>query len=123
MNGDEASQRMRFCRECNNLLVPRENRDTQELEYVCKLIDCHFVDTTFDGTCVYKSNYGSDTATNLSTVLSANNQDPALPRNYDVDCSQCNHNVAVYFMAEQTSKSTKLKFVYVCESCGFKWIE
>ena len=81
------------------------------------------IDTSFDGTCVYKQTMGQDVATNLSTVLSANNKDPALPRNYDVCCSKCEHNVAVYFMAEQTPKSTKLKFVYICEKCDFKWME
>ena len=33
---------MKFCLECNCLLYPRENRESRELEYYCRL--CNFVD-------------------------------------------------------------------------------
>ena len=39
----DSKKMMRFCRECNNLLHPKENRDTQQLEFVCKLPGCNYV--------------------------------------------------------------------------------
>ena len=44
---------MRFCRECNNMLYPRENRERKRLEYVCKLKDCNYVERNVENSCVF----------------------------------------------------------------------
>jgi DNA-directed RNA polymerase subunit M/transcription elongation factor TFIIS len=38
---------MRFCRECNNLLHARENKDLRRLEFACKL--CPYIDRNVQG--------------------------------------------------------------------------
>ena len=44
---------MRFCRECNNLLYPKENREQKTLEYSCKL--CPYVDNSVRDSCVHRN--------------------------------------------------------------------
>jgi len=44
---------MRFCRECNNMLYPRENRERKRLEYVCQLKDCNYVERNVENSCVF----------------------------------------------------------------------
>lgn len=44
-------------------------------------------------------------------------------RSHDVCCDNCQHNVAVFFQAEQQAKSTALYLIYVCCKCGYKWMD
>jgi len=118
---DEGKKMMRFCKECNNMLYPKENRELMKLEYACKR--CTYVDTSFSGSLVYENILIKDTSTRLENVLSALNKDPTLQRNNTVCCANCSHSEAVFFQADHTLKSTRLKLVYICVECGFKWME
>jgi DNA-directed RNA polymerase II subunit RPB9 len=120
-SGDADIAKMRFCRECNNLLYPKENRELKTLEYVCRL--CDYKDTSFTGSCVHEHHIVKDTATRLENVLSDLNKDPTLQRSHTVDCPNCSHNEAVFFQADVTLKSTKLTLVFICCSCGWKWMD
>jgi DNA-directed RNA polymerase II subunit RPB9 len=120
---DDSTRRMRFCRECNHLLVPRENKELKKLEFVCTTLNCGYVDTTFEGSCVYVQSNSQDTSTRLETVLSDLNKDPTLQRSDRVECIQCGHNEAVFFQADQTKKATRLMLVYICTECGIKWMD
>ena len=51
------------------------------------------------------------------------NKDPTLQRSTHVECAKCAHNEAVFFQAEQNSKSVALNLVYVCCKCGYKWLD
>ena len=52
---------MRFCKECNNLLYPRENRDRRKLEYACKA-PCTYVDRNVTGSCVFMNELVKDSS-------------------------------------------------------------
>jgi DNA-directed RNA polymerase II subunit RPB9 len=104
---------MRFCKECNNLLYPRENVEQRKLEYACKL--CPFVDKNITGSCVWVNELIKNTTSGLEVVNSDLNkvcmyssiyfiisnsyepQDPTLQRSRTVECSRCGHNEAVLF--------------------------
>jgi len=116
-----SSAKMRFCRECNNLLYPQENRANKTLEFVCRL--CPYRDLSFSGSCVYEHSIIKDTSTRLENVLSDLNKDPTLQRSKTINCARCSHNEAVFFQADVTLKSTKLKLVFICVACGFKWMD
>ena len=52
---------MRFCKECNNLLYPRENRDKRKLEYACKA-PCTYIDRNVTGSCVFMNELVKDSS-------------------------------------------------------------
>jgi DNA-directed RNA polymerase subunit M/transcription elongation factor TFIIS len=118
---------MRFCPDCANLLAPREkpaNRieeKEKKLQYYCKI--CNYVDDNITESCVYVNELVKNQSTKLDVILSDVNKDPTLQRSHDVCCSECQHNVAVFFQAEQQAKSTALYLIYVCCKCGHKWMD
>jgi len=113
---------MKFCEVCNNLLQPRENKEEKKLEYACKSTVCNFIDTSeLVGGVVYRNDIIKDESTNLRSILSDVNRDPTLQRSTDNVCTECGHNEAVIFLAEQTAKSTALQLIHVCVECGHKW--
>jgi DNA-directed RNA polymerase II subunit RPB9 len=121
MEAEPEVSRMRFCRECNNMLYPKENRELKALEYVCRL--CDYKDDSATGSCVYEHSVVKDTSTRLENVLSDLNKDPTLQRSDKINCPSCPSNEAVFFQADVTLKSTKLTLVFICVECGFKWMD
>eukprot|EP01035_Chromulina_nebulosa_P021517 gene21517-27862_t len=113
---------MRFCKSCNNMLYPRENRVNKTLEYSCRP-PCLYVERNIDSSCVFINQLIRDSTTRLEVIPSDVNKDPTLQRTKDAYCAVCSHNEAVFFLAEQTSKSTALVLVYVCCKCGHKWMD
>jgi DNA-directed RNA polymerase II subunit RPB9 len=64
---------MRFCSSCNNLLYPRENRDTRSLEYACRP-PCTYVERNVIDACVFKNELLKDSSTRLDVILSDMNK-------------------------------------------------
>ncbi len=64
---------MRFCQSCNNLLYPRENRESKTLEYACRP-PCTFVERNVDAMCVFRNELVKDSSTRLDVILSAVNK-------------------------------------------------
>jgi len=114
---------MRFCEHCNNLLYPRENRSLKRLEYFCRQDNCDYVKTDVRDSCVFVNELIKDSSTRLEVINEDVNKDPTLQRARAVVCEKCAHNEAVFFLAEQNAKSKKLSLVYVCCSCGHKWMD
>mmetsp|Transcript_22249 Transcript_22249/g.22425 ORF Transcript_22249/g.22425 Transcript_22249/m.22425 type:complete len:115 (-) Transcript_22249:24-368(-) len=112
---------MRFCRECNNLLYPKENRELKKLEYACRL--CPYIDKQISSSCVYTNELIKDSSTRLDVIQKDLNQDPTLQRSHNICCPGCSFETAVFFQAEQTAKSTALNLVYICCRCGYKWMD
>jgi DNA-directed RNA polymerase II subunit RPB9 len=48
----EQSVGMKFCAECNNMLYPKENKQSKRLEYVCRRCNHREESTQF---CVYRN--------------------------------------------------------------------
>ncbi|OAE29946.1 hypothetical protein AXG93_773s1870 [Marchantia polymorpha subsp. ruderalis] len=86
---------MKFCRECNNILYPREDRDKKILLYACRNCDHQEV---ADNNCVYR-NEVLHSADERTQVLQDVASDPTLPRTKSVRCANCKHGEAVFFQA------------------------
>ena len=114
---------MRFCESCNNMLYPRENAAAKTLEYYCKQNSCQYVEKNVTDSCVFLNELIKDSTTRLEVILSDVNKDPCLQRSSKVHCAKCSNTEAVFFLAEQNAKSTKLALVYVCTECGYKWLD
>ncbi|KAG0564369.1 hypothetical protein M758_8G100700 [Ceratodon purpureus] len=84
---------MKFCRECNNILYPREEREKKVLLYACRNCDHQEV---ADNNCVYR-NEVLHSADERTQVLQDIASDPTLPRTKNVRCANCQHGEAVFF--------------------------
>lgn len=118
---------LRFCRNCNNLLTARENKQMQELLLTCK--SCRYQEVVQEieksdvsQYTIYRQNFKAAVETKLDSINPEVTKDPTLPRSYQVTCAKCNGCEAVFFRTEVTSKDTSLKLVFVCCHCGHKWI-
>ncbi|KAJ5143233.1 uncharacterized protein N7515_002020 [Penicillium bovifimosum] len=137
----------KFCRECSNLLYPKEDRVNNQLLYTCRT--CH-VSEPASSHCVYQNNLHSqvgDTAGVTQDVTSDPTVcvpgfcilcgdittcyicDPALSDDDSDDgseelpranklCPSCGENEAVFFQSQQRSAETGMKLYYVCCACG-----
>ncbi|GJN08032.1 hypothetical protein PR202_ga25917 [Eleusine coracana subsp. coracana] len=86
---------MKFCRECNNILYPKEERDRRALLFACR--NCEHQEIS-DYNCVYR-NEVHHSAGERTQVLHDVASDPTLPRTKTVRCSECGHGEAVFFQA------------------------
>mmetsp|Transcript_2203 Transcript_2203/g.3830 ORF Transcript_2203/g.3830 Transcript_2203/m.3830 type:complete len:116 (-) Transcript_2203:74-421(-) len=107
--------RLRFCRESNDLLYPREDKERKRLVYYCK--NCDYVeDAEQSDWCVYR-NAVKDVKE--KTVITQDvRYNPTLPRTKDVQCPSCGHNDSVYYTS---STSTGMKLHFQCTECAHKW--
>ena len=91
---------MKFCRECNNLLYPRENRELKTLEYACRM--CPYIDHSNEhSSCVFSNELIKDSSTRLEVILSDMNKDSCLQRSKTAACRnpiKCDCNEAVFFL-------------------------
>lgn len=107
---------LKFCPESNDLLYPKEDKESRRLKYYCK--NCgHEEFATDDDYCVYVSEVVHNDREKTIIVQDVR-ADPTLPRTKDVRCPNCNHNEAVFFSAN-TERGMTLYFN--CMSCGHKW--
>ncbi|XP_039824011.1 DNA-directed RNA polymerases II, IV and V subunit 9B-like isoform X2 [Panicum virgatum] len=109
---------MKFCRECNNILYPKEDRENKVLLYACRNCD-HQVS---DSNCVYR-NVVDHAAGEFTQVLFEDvASDPTLPRTKSVRCAACGHGEAVFFQATARGEEGMTLFFVCCNpSCGHRW--
>ncbi|XP_003559043.1 DNA-directed RNA polymerases II, IV and V subunit 9A [Brachypodium distachyon] len=111
---------MKFCRECNNILYPKEEKDRRVLLFACR--NCEHQEVS-DNTCVYR-NEVHHAATERTQVLQDVASDPTLPRTKSVRCTACGHGEAVYFQATARGEEGMTLFYVCCNlSCGNRWRE
>lgn len=102
------SRGLKFCPETNDLLYPRENKESRKLEYYCK--NCQHVEPADPRDyCVYVSETTTYSSADKTLVVQDVVADPTLPRTRDTRCPQCNHNEAVY-LASNTEQGMTLFF-------------
>ncbi|XP_066398094.1 DNA-directed RNA polymerases II, IV and V subunit 9A-like isoform X2 [Miscanthus floridulus] len=92
---------LKFCRECNNMLYPREDKETRTVLYACQ--SCEHEEIATD-TCVYKRVIRKPVG-EPKDVLKDAATDPSLPCTRSVRCYNCNHPEAAFF---QVSLATPL---------------
>ncbi|XP_020589621.1 DNA-directed RNA polymerases II, IV and V subunit 9B-like isoform X1 [Phalaenopsis equestris] len=84
---------LKFCRECDNILHPKEDRERRILLYVCG--NCDHQEEA-DDYCVYKCELNHSNGEH-NQILQDVAVDPTLPRTRSVRCAVCNHPEAVFF--------------------------
>mmetsp|Transcript_14974 Transcript_14974/g.42044 ORF Transcript_14974/g.42044 Transcript_14974/m.42044 type:complete len:116 (-) Transcript_14974:624-971(-) len=107
--------RLRFCKESNDLLYPREDKDRKRLVYYCK--NCSYTEDADEvDWCVYRN---AVKEVKDKTVITQDVRfNPTLPRTKDVQCPACNHNESVYYTS---ATSTGMTLHFQCTDCGNKW--
>ncbi|CAN6242261.1 unnamed protein product, partial [Urochloa humidicola] len=111
---------MKFCRECNNILYPKEDRDKRTLFFACR--NCEHQEVS-DNNCVYR-NEVHHTAGERTQVLQDVASDPTLPRTKNVRCALCGHGEAVFFQATARGEEGMTLFFVCCSpDCGHRWRE
>ena len=127
---------MRFCRECDNMLQPKEQK-TEDSEFGRLIYDCRicgYFEKAKAGDeadhCVYRSSEQTQTGTNQAAGGGESGpkfffqvdkecvKDPTLSRRKDLICRKCGHNEAVTFM---NPTKDRMNLIFVCTKCTFYW--
>ncbi|GAA0184425.1 hypothetical protein Leryth_025380 [Lithospermum erythrorhizon] len=109
---------MKFCRECNNILYPKEDRDQKILLFACR--NCEHQEVA-DNNCVYRNEIHHPVG-ERTQVLQDVAADPTLPRTKSVRCAECGHGEAVFFQATARGEEGMTLFFVCCNpSCGHRW--
>jgi len=117
-----AAAGMRFCRECNNMLYPKENKVTKVLEFACR--NC-FHSEEVEERCIYVNEIVKDTRTQLEIIPEDITDDPTLQRNPQVPCPECGNEGAAFIRSHDGGKDSTLSLIWVClhYECRYRWIE
>ncbi|KAK4533603.1 hypothetical protein CCYA_CCYA18G4485 [Cyanidiococcus yangmingshanensis] len=117
---------VRFCRNCNNLLYPQEDKDyfrrehRRRLLYVCR--HCAYREVVRDLAEPVHRHVVHHTANEKTTVRLDVHLDPTLPRTQHVTCSKCGYHEAVYFQSPVGRNDEALVLVFVCVRCKNTWL-
>ncbi|CDJ46785.1 DNA-directed rna polymerase II subunit, putative [Eimeria brunetti] len=112
------SSGMMFCPECNNMLQPKEDRQRQQLKFLCRRCDFfRYAEPTYEENCVDRINfsYKSKEDMMISPDLS---QDPTLGRVPDWRCPACGNLGCVFFQLPERVAEDAMTLVYVCTKSG-----
>ncbi|KAM0679059.1 hypothetical protein BDAP_000439 [Binucleata daphniae] len=108
---------LHFCRECNNILYPKEDPDQHILYLSCRNCE-HFEDSPSN---IIFQKYSQQA---VESTMSAHSKDLAtdktLPRTNRVNCLKCNKKNAVYFQTKDRQEEA-LTIHFVCCECDHLW--
>jgi len=112
---------IKFCQECNNMLYPREDKETRVLLYACR--NCDYKQIA-DNNCVYVNKITHE-VDELARIVPDVIHDPTLPRTKEHPCPQCSHKEAVFFQGQSRRAEDDMRLYYVCTDakCTHKWTE
>eukprot|EP01122_Echinamoeba_exundans_P014567 TRINITY_DN6629_c0_g1_i2.p2 TRINITY_DN6629_c0_g1~~TRINITY_DN6629_c0_g1_i2.p2 ORF type:complete len:158 (+),score=36.36 TRINITY_DN6629_c0_g1_i2:42-515(+) len=105
---------MQFCRECNNLMDPVEDKEKSKLMYVCK--NCN-VEPIYTEQMVVYTNDLREAEEERQVSWKDIPYDPTLHR-ADIDCPTCNYHQAVLYEVQYADTIT---LYFVCASCAHHW--
>ncbi|XP_070578318.1 DNA-directed RNA polymerase II subunit RPB9-like [Ptychodera flava] len=112
---------IKFCQECNNMLYPKEDKESKVLLYACR--NCDYQQEA-DNTCIYvnKIQHEVDELTQIVADVIA---DPTLPRTEDHPCPRCGQREAVFFQSQSARAEEGMRLYYVCAApnCTHRWTE
>jgi DNA-directed RNA polymerase II subunit RPB9 len=103
----------RFCRECNNMLYPREDKTQGQLLFECRI--CEYVEQAATP-LVYRHELVSNIG-ETAGIVNDIGSDPTLPRS-DKECPKCHAHEAVFFQSQQRRADTSMILFYVCLQCS-----
>ncbi|GJN94736.1 hypothetical protein Rhopal_007828-T1 [Rhodotorula paludigena] len=101
-----------FCKECSNLLYPREDKVHHVLLYSCR--NCAYQEETHNP-CVYKHDL-IVAAKETAGVTQDLDTDPTLPRR-NIECPKCHNTESVFFGDQGRRAQTSMTLFYNCTKC------
>jgi DNA-directed RNA polymerase II subunit RPB9 len=108
-----------FCRECNNMLYPKEEKQERQLYMACRNCE-HFEEAVSNR--VYFNRISVDRKeASLSTLSKDLAKDPTLPRSRRAECPKCKTKEAAYFQTRDRQQDVALTIYFVCCSCFHIW--
>ena len=113
---------IKFCRECNNMLYPKEDVKHKRLLYACR--NCVYTEVAKNN-CIYV-NHVSQTVNEVKYIKSDIIQDPALPRSNAYPCPKCKNKESVFFQSDnRKTAEQEMKLYYVCTNldCSHLWTQ
>ena len=113
---------IRFCRECNNMLYPKEDVVHKRLLYACR--NCTYTEIA-KNSCIYVNNLDQN-YDELRCVNSDIIQDPALPRTKALYCPKCKNKEMVFFQSDNRQTiEHQMKLNYICTNvdCCHRWTQ
>ena len=114
---------MKFCPHDSSMLYPKDCKRTKTLRYACGLRNCNYSEEC-NTSMVYQNILKQEVKNVLHKVSSAVSDDPALPRTLNESCESCGYNEAVFFQSDTSDvRSDTLALIFVCCSCGHKWVK
>uniref|UniRef100_A0A1I7T2N8 DNA-directed RNA polymerase subunit n=1 Tax=Caenorhabditis tropicalis TaxID=1561998 RepID=A0A1I7T2N8_9PELO len=110
---------IKFCPECNNMLYPREDKESRVLMYSCR--NCEHREVAANP-CIYvnKLVHEIDELTQIVTDIV---HDPTLPKTEEHPCPMCHKSKAVFFQAQTKKAEEEMRLYYVCSHCKHRWTE
>ncbi|EME45656.1 hypothetical protein DOTSEDRAFT_43938 [Dothistroma septosporum NZE10] len=108
----------RFCRECSNMLYPKEDRMNSTLMFACRT--CQFSEPA-TASCIWRNALKDDIKETEGEVDDVA-QDPTLPH-AEIECPnpKCDVRDAVFFQSQQRTAETGMQLFYVCCGCSKVW--
>lgn len=112
---------IKFCKQCNNMLYPKEDKERRILLYACR--NCNHQEEATNP-CIYVNKIAHE-VDELTQIVSDVIVDPTLPRTSDHPCPRCDNRQAVFFQAHTNQSDDKMTLYYVCcdPKCTHRWTE
>ncbi|XP_078156131.1 DNA-directed RNA polymerases II, IV and V subunit 9B-like [Carex rostrata] len=110
---------IKFCRECNNILYPKEDKEIPRLLYACR--NCDYEEAS-DNNIVYKMEIRKPSTEDVTGDFKDAVADPSLPRTRSIKCANCNHSESVFYLAAAEGEEGLRLFFHCCNTnCGHRW--
>nr|CAG4641359.1 EOG090X0J86 [Eulimnadia texana] len=106
---------IRFCPECNNMLYPKEDKESRVLMYACR--NCDYKQMA-DNNCVYVNKVMHE-IDELTQIVADVISDPTLPRTEDHPCPKCSNREAVFFQSASRRAEDEMRLYYVCTNSHY----
>lgn len=106
-----------FCKECNNILYPKEDKEEKTLLLTCK--SCDFVEESHNN-IVFNVNYSFQSKMSQKIVPKDLASDPTLLRVY-ADCEKCNWKEAVVYYGDEVDDDFVFVVYLICTNCFNMW--
>ncbi|XP_045165556.1 DNA-directed RNA polymerase II subunit RPB9-like [Mercenaria mercenaria] len=112
---------IKFCKECNNMLYPKEDKESRNLLYACRNCDYQQI---ADNPCIYVNKITHE-VDELTQIIGDVIADPTLPRTEQHPCPRCSHKESVFFQSHSTRAEEGMRLYYVCTNpqCVHRWTE
>jgi DNA-directed RNA polymerase II subunit RPB9 len=118
---------MRFCKECNNMLYPCENKDEKKLMFACT--NCDYKEKMEENNVKINLVYRNEVKLGQShyEIDPCIINDPTYSRTKNQKCPECGYSEAIFFQNPNVDPDVGMKLIFVCcrkdqdKYCGKYW--